>query len=247
METRKEANSKGTILIADYDFGDVNIERAIIESAGFELVAAQCKSEDEVIEHGRHADGVLAQYAPIGARAIGAFARCRVIARYGTGVDIVDVDAATRRGIQVTNAPNDWCAEEVADHAVALWLASRARRCCVRLRRRIAGQMRPRRRQMGWPVRQRHSPCRTARSYWHILRAAPGQPAVSARERDHHTACRILLGGVNWRRAPDRSRRGRTRVERASGPLARQYNPSTREQTWKHSNLLFLYRPQRIT
>jgi D-isomer specific 2-hydroxyacid dehydrogenase, catalytic domain len=102
METRKEANSKGTILIADYDFGDVNIERAIIESAGFELVAAQCKSEDEVIEHGRHADGVLAQYAPIGARAIGAFARCRVIARYGTGVDIVDVDAATRRGIQVT-------------------------------------------------------------------------------------------------------------------------------------------------
>jgi D-3-phosphoglycerate dehydrogenase len=52
-----------------------------------------------------------------------------VIARYGTGVDIVDVDAATRRGIQVTNAPNEWCAEEVADHAVALWLAA-ARKIC---------------------------------------------------------------------------------------------------------------------
>src|SRR5262249_52047942 len=32
--------------------------------------------------------------------------------------------AATRRGIQVTNAPNEWCSDEVADHAVALWLAA---------------------------------------------------------------------------------------------------------------------------
>src|SRR5215470_12159297 len=124
MRTENDAKSKGTILIADYDFGEVNIERGIIEGAGFRLVAAQCKSEDEVIEHGRDADGVLAQYAPIGARAINAFTRCRVIARYGTGVDIVDVDAATRHRIQVTNAPNDWCADEVADHAVTLWLAA---------------------------------------------------------------------------------------------------------------------------
>src|SRR5262245_33428039 len=126
---KSPASKKGTVLVADYDFGDVDIERGIIEASGFELAAAQCKSEDEVIEHGRDADGVLAQYAPIGARAIEAFTRCRVIARYGTGVDIVDVDAATRRGIQVTNAPNDWCAEEVADHAVALWLAATRKIC----------------------------------------------------------------------------------------------------------------------
>src|SRR5215510_2816546 len=122
-------SASGTILVADYDFGDVEIERSIIEGAGFELRAAQCKSEDDVIEVGRDADGVLAQYASIGARAIEAFTRCRVIARYGTGVDIVDVSAATRRGIQVTNAPNEWCADEVADHAVTLWLAA-ARKIC---------------------------------------------------------------------------------------------------------------------
>jgi D-3-phosphoglycerate dehydrogenase len=115
---------KQTILIADYDFGDVNIERGIIEGAGFQLAAAQCKTEDEVIEKGRDADGILAQYANIGARAINSFTRCRVIARYGTGVDIVDVDAATKRGIQVTNVPNNWCADEVADHAVTLWLTA---------------------------------------------------------------------------------------------------------------------------
>src|SRR5215469_12808793 len=119
----------GTILVADYDFGDVEIERSIVEGAGFELRAAQCKSEDDLIEVGRDADGLLAQYASVGARAIDAFTRCRVIARYGTGVDIVDVDAATRRNIQVTNAPSEWCADEVADHAVALWLAA-ARRIC---------------------------------------------------------------------------------------------------------------------
>jgi D-3-phosphoglycerate dehydrogenase len=113
-----------TVFIADYDFGDVDIERDIVERAGFTLSAAQCKSEDDVIALGRNADGVLSQYAPIGARAIDAFTRCRVIARYGTGVDIVDVDAATRKGIQVTNAPNDWCSDEVADHAVSLWLAA---------------------------------------------------------------------------------------------------------------------------
>jgi D-3-phosphoglycerate dehydrogenase len=112
-----------TVVIADYDYGDVAIERAIIEGAGLELTAAQCKTEDEVIDVARDADAIIAQYATIGARAISALTRCEVIARYGTGVDIVDVDAATRRGILVTNVPNDWCENEVADHAMALLLA----------------------------------------------------------------------------------------------------------------------------
>lgn len=129
MKSNKAAKTKQTILIADYDFGNVDIERGIIERAGFQLIAAQCKTEDEVIEQGRDVDGILAQYATIGARAINALTRCRVIARYGTGVDIVDVDAATKRGIQVTNVPNDWCADEVADHAVTLWLTATRKIC----------------------------------------------------------------------------------------------------------------------
>jgi len=118
-----------TVVITDYDYGDVDIERAIIEGAGLRLVAAQCKSEDDVIAAARDADAIIAQYATVGAKAIGALTRCRVIARYGTGTDIVDVDAATRRGILVTNVPNDWCENEVADHAMALLLAA-ARKIC---------------------------------------------------------------------------------------------------------------------
>lgn len=118
-----------TVVVADYDYGDVDIERAIIEQAGLRLVAADCRTEDDVIEAARDADGIIVQYATVGARAISALTRCEVIARYGTGVDIVDVDAATRRGILVTNVPNDWCQNEVADHAMALLLAA-ARKIC---------------------------------------------------------------------------------------------------------------------
>jgi D-3-phosphoglycerate dehydrogenase len=113
---------KRRVLVADYDYGDTAIERRIVEDAGMELAAAQCKSEQEVIDAAQDADAILTQYAEVRAKAIEALPRLAVIARYGTGVDIVDVAAASRMGVQVTNAPNDWCADEVADHATALLL-----------------------------------------------------------------------------------------------------------------------------
>jgi D-3-phosphoglycerate dehydrogenase / 2-oxoglutarate reductase len=124
-----DSNGPKTVVIADYDYGDVDIEREIIENAGLRLVAAQCKTEDDVIAAARDADAIIAQYATVGAKAISAFTRCEVIARYGTGTDIVDVDAATGRGILVTNVPNDWCENEVADHAMALLLAASRKVC----------------------------------------------------------------------------------------------------------------------
>jgi D-3-phosphoglycerate dehydrogenase len=117
------ASTREKVVIADYDYGDVDIERAIIEKAGFELIAAHCETEEDVIEVAHDAAAVVAQYATISARVIVELPNCRVIARYGTGVDIVDVDAATSHNILVTNVPNDWCENEVADHAMALLLA----------------------------------------------------------------------------------------------------------------------------
>ncbi|MBV9801091.1 MAG: hypothetical protein JO039_23805, partial [Solirubrobacterales bacterium] len=100
------ATTREKIVIADYDYGDVDIERAIIEKAGLELIATQCKTEEEVIEVAHDAAAVVAQYATISARVIAELSDCRVIARYGTGVDIVDVEAATSHNILVTNVPN---------------------------------------------------------------------------------------------------------------------------------------------
>ena len=111
-----------TVVIADYDYGDVAIEREIIEGAGFALRALQSHSEEELIAGGRDAEAIVTQYALVGARTIGALPRLRHIARYGVGVDIVDVDAATDAGILVTNVPADYCRDEVAEHAMAMLL-----------------------------------------------------------------------------------------------------------------------------
>jgi D-3-phosphoglycerate dehydrogenase len=118
------ATEQRNVVITDYDYDDVEIERAIIQGAGLELTAAHCKSEDEVIEVARDAAALIAQYATISAAVIAQLRHCRVIARYGTGVDIVDVEAATSHNILVTNVPNEWCENEVADHALALLLAA---------------------------------------------------------------------------------------------------------------------------
>lgn len=110
------------VVITDYDYGDIEIERSILTAAGAEVIGLQAKSEDDLIEAARDCAAMMNQYARVGARTIAAMQQCKVIARYGVGVDIVDVDAATARGILVTNV-RDYCTEEVADHAISLWLA----------------------------------------------------------------------------------------------------------------------------
>jgi D-3-phosphoglycerate dehydrogenase len=116
------SEARPKVVITDYDYGDVEIERGILEAAGAEVVALQARSEDDLAGAARDCAAMMNQYARVGARTIAAMERCKVIARYGVGVDIVDVAAASARGILVTNV-RDYCTEEVADHAVALWLA----------------------------------------------------------------------------------------------------------------------------
>jgi len=107
------------IVITDYRFPDVEQERRAIEAAGGTLVAGQAVNEEQVAELCRDADGVLNARAPVTRRAIAAMERCRIIVRYGIGVDTVDIPAATERGIYVANVP-DYCLDEVSDQALAL-------------------------------------------------------------------------------------------------------------------------------
>ena len=114
--------SKFKVLITDYDFGDLAVERSILEPIGAEVIGLQAKHEVDLFGHADDCDAIVNQYARVGAATIERMRRCKVIARYGVGVDIVDVDAATAHGIQVTNV-RDYCPDEVADHALALWLS----------------------------------------------------------------------------------------------------------------------------
>ncbi len=112
------------VVVTDHVFADLDIERAAVAELGGELVLAPSTDEATLVEEASHADALLVCYAPVGARVVEAAAAndCKVIARYGIGVDNVDVAAATQAGIRVTNVP-DYCVEEVADHAMALLLA----------------------------------------------------------------------------------------------------------------------------
>ena len=110
------------VVITDYDFGDVSIETEILEAAGAEVIALKVKHEKDLLDVAPDCAAMMNQYARIGRETILQMQKCEVIARYGVGVDIVDVDTATEQGILVTNVQN-YCTEEVADHAVALWLA----------------------------------------------------------------------------------------------------------------------------
>jgi D-3-phosphoglycerate dehydrogenase / 2-oxoglutarate reductase len=109
-------------VVTDDRFGDSEIERAVLEAAGVELRIAKCRSSAEVAAAGREADALLVNMANADAAAIEALERCRVIARYGVGLDNIDVDAAKRRGIVVANVPG-YCDREVAEHALGLMLA----------------------------------------------------------------------------------------------------------------------------
>lgn len=117
----KPRSDRPLVVITDYDFADVSVETKILEAAGAEVVALQAKQEADLFDLAPRCAAMMNQYAKIGRETIGRMKRCEVIARYGVGVDIVDVDEATDKGILVTNVQN-YCTEEVADHAIALWL-----------------------------------------------------------------------------------------------------------------------------
>jgi D-3-phosphoglycerate dehydrogenase len=109
-------------LVTDFDFPDVEIERELFRTAGMELTAAQCRSEDELIAAGRDCDALLVQYAPVTERVLAELGRVGIVSRFGAGFDTVDTAACRRRGIWVANSP-DYGVGEVATHALAMALA----------------------------------------------------------------------------------------------------------------------------
>lgn len=108
-------------MVTDQVFPDVDIERKLIEDAGGTLQVAS-GTRDEVLATAKDADALLTTYFAMDAAVIAGLAKCRIIARYGIGVDNIDLDAAKAAGIAVTNVP-DYCIEEVATHTVAHILA----------------------------------------------------------------------------------------------------------------------------
>ena len=111
------------VVITDYTFDDVAIETRVLEPLGCRITALKAGKGQELIDAVQDADAVITQFAPVTAAVIGAMQQCRVIVRYGIGVDNVDLAAAAARKIPVCNIP-DYCIDEVADHTIALILCA---------------------------------------------------------------------------------------------------------------------------
>jgi len=116
------SNKRPKVVITDCDHPSVEIEKEILSEIDSEFVLAHCNTEDEVTKVAHDADGIINQYAPITRKVIESLKGCKVIARYGVGVDNIDVEVATEYGIIVANVP-DYCVDEVSTHTMALILA----------------------------------------------------------------------------------------------------------------------------
>ena len=110
------------VAVSDSVFPNLEPARAVLSKVGAELRLANAATPEAILEVGRAADGALVTYAKITEEMIRQMTRCRVISRFGIGVDNVDIPAATRAGIVVTRVP-DYCIDEVSDHAMAMVLA----------------------------------------------------------------------------------------------------------------------------
>lgn len=117
------------VVVTDLQYSNVNYEKEILAPLKVELIVAHCKKEEEVIRISKNADVLLICYAPITKKVINSLTKCRGMIRYGVGVDNIDVEAATARGILVINVPHYGAENEVSDHALALLLCA-ARKIC---------------------------------------------------------------------------------------------------------------------
>ena len=110
------------VAVADSPFPTLDPAREVLSRIGAELRLASEPTPEAILRAATDADALLVTYAKITAEMIQTLARCRIISRFGIGVDNVDLTAATSAGIVVTKVP-DYCIDEVSDHTLALLLA----------------------------------------------------------------------------------------------------------------------------
>jgi D-3-phosphoglycerate dehydrogenase len=114
---------KAKVVLTDYVWESLDVEKKILGGLA-EIVPMQTKKPEEFLAQAADCDALLNTYAgPITGDAMAKMPKCKIIARYGIGVDTIDLEAATRAGIIVTNNPT-YCIEEVAEHTMALLLDS---------------------------------------------------------------------------------------------------------------------------
>ena len=110
------------IAVTDSPFPSLDPARTALKRVDPELRMSKSPSADDILAVARDADAVLVTYAKLPGDLLRELKRCKVIGRFGLGVDNIDIPAASALGITVTYVP-DYCMQEVSDHAMALLLS----------------------------------------------------------------------------------------------------------------------------
>ena len=110
-----------TVLITDYVWPSIDAEKRILEEINANILVAPTGDESTLIKMAPDADAILTCFAKVTEKVILSAKKCKVISRYGVGVDNINVDIATKENIIVTYVP-DYCIHEVSDHVIAMML-----------------------------------------------------------------------------------------------------------------------------
>jgi len=110
------------VLLTDYAWPDLEIERRVLAGIDAELIVATAKDAESLAAAAGDVDAIMTNWAQVPAAVIERAPKLQIVARLGIGLDNIDVACATRHKIVVTNVP-DYCLIEVAEHALALLLA----------------------------------------------------------------------------------------------------------------------------
>jgi D-3-phosphoglycerate dehydrogenase len=113
---------KPKVVIAYTGFGDIELEKKILSQIDAEIVHSENLSSPAALEAVKDADAVMVTLQKVTAEILASMQKCRIISRLGTGLDTIDIPAATERGIWVTYVP-DYSIDEVSAHAIALLMA----------------------------------------------------------------------------------------------------------------------------
>jgi D-3-phosphoglycerate dehydrogenase / 2-oxoglutarate reductase len=112
-----------SVAILGTRYPDFRIEDSILGPHGVSLVAGDGASGDAIVEQAAGATVVLTGSGPRFDAATIQRLSCLGIVRYGVGLETIDVEAAARAGMWVTNVP-DYGTDAVALHTVSLMLAA---------------------------------------------------------------------------------------------------------------------------